>query len=253
MQVTYRIVLTGLVLGMIIASCGRKPLHVTNVETEMIAVDSTLNAIQDTAYLTALAPKKAYIEERCSEVLGVMSEPMSAYTPESPLSNWAADALLYPVRANRPDEADFSVVNMGGLRCNWPAGELTVRHLFELMPFENEVVILTLSGDKVLELANQMAAAGGQGVSGMTFEIADGLAQNVRVQGKPVNPEASYHVVTSDYLSNGADGMDALAEYSAREFVGIKLRDQYIDYAKTQTANGQPIAAKCDGRVKVIK
>jgi hypothetical protein len=45
--------------------------------------------------------------------------------------------------------------------------------------------------------------------------------------------------------------MDALAQFKEREFIGKKIRTQYIDYAKTLTANNQPIAAKCDGRVRV--
>lgn len=249
---TWKTFLPTLAFGLIFAACGHKPLHVTSVSTEMLAVDSTLNAIQDSAYLAELEPKKATIERLSSEVLGYLPETMECYTPESPLSNWAADALLFPVRANRPDEADLAVVNVGGLRCNWPAGDLTVRNVFELMPFENEVVILTLTGEDVLLLADEVAEQGGQGVSGMTLEIVDGKAQNVLVQGKPVDKEKIYHVVSSDYLSGGNDGLTALSHYRTIEMVGITMRDQYIAYAKTLTANGQPIAAKPDGRVKVI-
>ena len=118
---------------------------------------------------------------------------------------------------------------------------------------ENQVVILTLSGDNVLLLANQMAAQGGQGVSGMTFVIdkASGTAWDVRVQGKPVKADKDYYVVTSDYLSGGADGMDALADFKDREYTGNKIRSQYISYVKMLTDIGQPVAAKCDGRVRV--
>ena len=253
MRHSLSILLTVIASLVMMLSCSHKPMHVTSVETEVIMIDSTLNAIQDNDYIASLQPLKDSMDALLDEVIGTVPEAMDAYLPESPLLNWAADALLFPMRMQYPDKADFSVVNIGGLRCNWPAGNLTVRSIFELMPFENQVVILTLSGDNVLLLANQMAAQGGQGVSGMTFVIdkASGTAWDVRVQGKPVKADKDYYVVTSDYLSGGADGMDALADFKDREYTGNKIRSQYISYVKMLTDMGQPVAAKCDGRVRV--
>jgi len=236
-----------------IVSCNQKPLKVASIETEILMIDSSLNDIQDSTYIAHLQPIKDSIDKRLGEVIGFLPEPMDAYQPESPLLNWAADALFFPIHMQRPEKADFAVVNIGGLRCNWPAGNLTVRSMFELMPFENQVVILTLSGECVLLLANQMAVQGGQGVSGMTYVInqAEGTAEDILVQGKPVDPNKDYYVVTSDYLSGGADGMDALTNFKEREYTGNKMRVQFISYAKMLTENNQPIAAKCDGRVRV--
>ena len=237
----------------LVVSCTQKPAQVSSIETEIIVVDSTFDALQDSAYLASLQPLRDSMDKMLNEVIGHVPEAMSAYQPESPLLNWAADALLFPVRMQHPDKADFSVVNVGGLRCSWPAGDLTVRSIFELMPFENQVVILTMSGDNVLLLADQMAAQGGQGVSGMTYVIdqANKKALDVCVQGKPVQADKDYFVVTSDYLSGGADGMDALANFKERDYIGNKIRSQYISYVKTLTENNQPVAAKCDGRVRV--
>lgn len=235
-----------------------QPFRVTSVETSFLMVDSSLNPIQDSAYLAQLAPLQAQLDQLSSEVIGYVPEQMDAYQPESPLLNWASDALFFPIRAQRPD-VDFAIVNVGGLRCSWSAGDLTLRSVFELMPFDNEVVILTLPGTEVLRLADQIAVQGGQGVSGLTLHISHLSsvnshlsAANVLVQGKEVDPNRLYYVVTSDYLSGGADGMDALRNYTTRERTGILIRDLYIDYAKTLTANQQPIQAACDGRIKII-
>jgi len=253
MRFSFRVILPLVFFGAVFASCGRKPMHVVNAETAVIMVDSSLDVIQDSAYLAELQPLKASLDSLSGEVIGYVPEPMEAFRPESPLLNWAADALLFPIRMQRPDEADFAVVNIGGLRCSWPAGELTVRSVFELMPFDNEVVILTLKGEDVLLLADQIAAQNGQGVSGMRLEIKNGKARKVRVQGKAVEPEKIYHVVTSDYLSGGADGLDMLSRFTSREMVGITVRDQYIGYAKMLTAEGQPIKEVADGRIKVVR
>lgn len=252
MQFSCRILFITLASGILVVSCGRKPMHVISAETEMLMVDSALNAVQDSDYLAALAPIRADIETQLNIVIGNAPEAMEPRKPESTLLNWAADALLNPIRAQYPDKADFSVVNVGGLRCSWPAGEITIRNVYELMPFDNEVVILTLKGEDVLSLAEQCAAQGGQGISGMTLEIADGHAQNVRVQSNEVDPEATYHVITSDYLSGGADGLDALTLFTEREMTGIKIRDLYIDYIKQLTLDGKPVQGRVDGRIRVL-
>lgn len=253
MRRCYSTLLTVIAALALMVSCSQKPSRVVSVETEVIRIDSTFDAVQDSAYLAELQPLKDSMDRMLNEVIGYVPEAMSAYQPESPLLNWAADALLFPVRMQHPDKADFSVVNIGGLRCNWPEGDLTIRSIFELMPFENQVVILTMSGADVLLLADQMAVQGGQGTSGMTLVInaKTGKAEDVRIGGKAVEPERDYYVVTSDYLSGGADGMDALTRFKEREYTGIKIRSQYIDYVKTLTANHQPVAAICDGRVRV--
>lgn len=247
-----RIVYVVLAFGLLFASCSRKPMHVVGAETEMLMVDSALNIVQDSDYLAVLAPIKADIEAQLNIIIGHAPEAMEPRKPESTLLNWAADALLHPMRAQQPDKADFSVVNVGGLRCSWPAGDITIRNVYELMPFDNEVVILTLKGEDVLTLAEECAVQGGQGVSGLTLEIADGHAQNVRVQGKEVDAAAIYHVITSDYLSGGADGLDALTHFTEREMTGIKIRELYIDYIKQLTLEGKPVQGLVDGRIKVL-
>ncbi len=253
MRHTLSLILTAVTALAMVVSCTHKPAKVSSIDTEMIVIDSSFNAVQDSDYIASIRPLKDSMDCLLNEVIGYAPEPMSARAPESPLLNWAADALLFPVRVQQPDRADFAVVNVGGLRCSWPAGDITVRSVFELMPFENQVVVLTLSGENVELLANQMAAQGGQGVSGMTFVIngSDMTAHDIRVQGKPVERDRDYFVVTSDYLSGGADGMGALALFKDRVYTGNKIRAQYIDYIKTLTVNNQPVAAVCDGRVRV--
>lgn len=252
MQFSSRILFVILALGLLLISCGRKPMHVVSAETEMLVVDSSLNSLQDSDYLALLAPVKADIEAQLNIVIGHAPEAMEPRKPESLLLNWAADALLFPMRAQAADKADFSVVNVGGLRCSWAAGDITIRNVYELMPFDNEVVILSLKGEDVLTLAEQCAVQGGQGVSGLTLEIANGHAQNVRVQGKEVKAEAIYHVITSDYLSGGADGLDALTHFTEREMTGIKIRELYIDYIRQLTLEGKPVQGVVDGRIRVL-
>jgi len=242
------------VAGMLLAaallgSCTRQPVKVTGVETSMIEVDSTLDAIQDSAYLAYLQPIKENLESQLNIPLGYAPEEMLRDRIDSKLLNWACDALADCARQNYEGTVDLAVVNAGGLRCDWAAGELTYRSVFELMPFDNELVILTLSGADLYELAENCVVQGGQGVS-KEFHVTglNGQVEQVLLNGQPIEHERQYHVATSDYLAGGADGLSALTKYSDKVMTGKKIRDLYIDYI----AEHKTVEAKLDNRMVVI-
>ena len=243
-----RFLLLLLPVSLCLFSCSRRPMHVVSVETTMLAVDSSFNALQDTAYLAYISPVHDSLESMLSVPLGYAPEPMTAHKPESPLLNWASDALLEMARQETGDKPDLAVVNCGGLRCSWAKGDITFRSVFELMPFDNELVILTMTGDKLLLLAQNCVEQGGQGVSaGFRVEGKDGKLTHLTLNGKEVMPEAYYKVATSDYLSGGADGLTALTMFEERTMTGRKIRDLYIEYVKQQ----KTVTAAVDGRMKI--
>lgn len=240
-------------LSLFLVSCGRKPLCVTQSVSEAIAIDSSLDSLQDEEYLRCLQPVHDSLERQLSIPLGYAPVPMQAYRPESPLLNWASDALHKMAEQVTSAPVDFAVVNVHGLRCDWPAGDITFRNVFELMPFDNRLVILDLSGKDVLDLCRCFAAVGGEGVSwSLRMQILNGKAQNILLNGKQVNPDAVYHVATSDYLSAGADHMEPLANYSQKQDTQLCIRDLYIQYIEQLTAQGKPVTASVDNRMQQL-
>jgi 2',3'-cyclic-nucleotide 2'-phosphodiesterase (5'-nucleotidase family) len=121
------------------------------------------------------------------------------------------------------------------------------------MPFENELVILWLKGDKLTGLIQFFAKIGGEGVSGLRMHIANGRAVDVTVGGKPIDPDKLYSIATNDYLAGGNDGMVQLAQYVKRINTGLKIRSVLIDYIKNETKKGNMIQAKLDGRIAYSK
>lgn len=226
----------------------RQPMHVSGAETTLLLIDSSTDATQDSAYLEQLAPSKQMLEEQLSIPLGQAPAPMSARRPESELLNWACDALLDRARKYHDGRVDLAVVNIGGLRCEWPAGDITFRHVFELMPFDNELVIITLSGEEIYELAYNCVSQGGQGVSkGFCVVGEEGQVADVTLNGQPIDQNATYYVATSDYLTGGADGLSALTHFSERVMTGMKIRDLYIEYIDEKKI----VEASIDGRMKI--
>ena len=235
-------------------ACTRQPRQITAMQSRAIAVDSTADAIQDTAYLRSLQSVQEELSGQLNIPIGYAPVPMKAFLPESPLLNWATDALYDMAVQVAGTPVDFAIVNIGGIRCDWQAGDITWRHVFELMPFDNRLVILTMKGEEVLQLCDVIARQGGQGISRTLRMVIDGdEAKQVRLNGKPIEEEAVYYVATSDYLSNGMDNLTPLAHHLEKRDTDLKIRDLYIEYVHQTTGSGKPVTASTDGRIQIRK
>ena len=227
-------------------SCAR-PHKVVRAEGKVMMIDSTLDAIQDSNYLAYLAPIKADLEKQLGAPIGHAPVALNVYQPECPMLNWASDALYEMAKQLCPEQVDMAVVNIGGMRCNWGAGNITFRHVFELMPFDNELVLLTLQGKEILALCNVFAISGGQGVAGLRMVAKNGTVKSAKIAGRDILPEAYYTVATSDYLSQGNDGMTPLNNYESMWKSEKKIRDLYIEYIQQV----HTVEAQVDGRMDV--
>ena len=240
-----------IVLSVLLLACQHAPKRITSIDEQMQAIDASLDYIQDTAYLRALEPLKAQMQQKLDIKLGYAPEALTIKQPECTMLNWASDALYdmsYIVRTE--PTADFAVVNIGGMRAEWPAGDITWRHVYELMPFDNRMVVLTLTGQDVLDLCQIFAQQGGQGVSKtLRMQIKNKQAQNITINGKAVVADALYYVVTSDYLSTGADHFTPLTNAIEKVETGIRIRDLYAEYVERV----QIVKAEIDGRMQIVE
>ena len=240
-----RKVIVFLLCALFLLPACNKQVKVVSVATEALPVDASSDAIQDTVYLKQLAPIKADLEQQLNVQIGYAPERLWVGDPECPMLNWATDALWEAAKKVYPEKVDIAIVNMGGMRCEWPAGPITKEKVFELMPFDNELVVLTLKGEDVISLCESFAKYGGQGVAGMRVTVIDGNLADVQVGGKAVDPKALYTVATSDYLSGGTDHMEALTRYVEYWKSDLKIRDLYMEAVQTQDT----LRAAVDGRM----
>ena len=169
---------------------------------------------------------------------------MYVAAPECPMLNWATEALWACAKEVCPKKVDMAVMNMGGMRCEWHAGPITQGNVFELMPFDNQLVVLTLKGEDILALCQSFVTYGAQGVAGLRMTAVDGQLADVTIGGKPLDVNALYTVATSDYLAGGTDHMDALKNHVDYWNSGLLVRDLYVQSVKADT-----IHAIMDGRM----
>ena len=233
-------------------ACQQKPL-ITNVSETHIVVNQ--NNVDSTIYNT-IAPYKKIQEEKMGTVIAFSENALLKADVESSLGNFFCDAVLYETKKLLGIDSamiDVAVFNKGGLRNALPKGNITMGNIFELMPFDNELVVLKLSGTQVKDMLNKIAEKGGIPVAGMTLMINKTTASNITIKGKPFDETKDYWIVTSDYLANGGDNYTFFKNAKERKVMNILLRDVIINYCKDMTQQGKTLKPILDGRIQLSK
>ena len=235
----------------LLVACQPAKWRIEQATSTKIALNADVQYLADTAYINQLQPFKKLVDAKMNVVIGRAAETMRGHAPESLLSNFSADVYRNSATVYLKSDVDIAIVNLGGLRTIIPAGDIQLRKVFELMPFENELVILWLKGDKLNELCQYFASKGGEGVSGLRFVIDNNKALDITINGRSLETDKLYSIATNDYLAGGNDKMVALASYEKRVNTGIKVRSMLLDYIKAETAIGNEIRSALDGRIVV--
>ena len=175
------------------------------------------------------------------------------------LGNFVADGMRAQGSIKLGKPVDLAVMNGGGLRRNTISeGELRARDIFELLPFENALVTLDLTGEQVLKLLGVVVsgreAQSGARITYITKADKSAALERATLGNKEIDPTATYTVVTIDYLVNvGGDRYAVLREGKNTKALGITLRDAMMDYVKAETAAGRDIKPNLDGRFDLDK
>ena len=149
---------------------------------------------------------------------------------ESAVGDLVADAMRHAT----PDAA-LAVTNSGGLRADLRAGDIRLIDVQAVMPFDNTLVTVDLTGDQLTELA-RVGTNGNHGIiqiSGGTLTLTE-TGPEVRVNGAIAASDTPYRVVTTDFLLGGGDGLGPVLQSGTRvERDGPLLRDAIGDYLRS--------------------
>lgn len=169
--------------------------------------------------------------------------------PESRLGNFVADLCFDQVNRGDQFKADFCVLNNGGLRSSLPEGDIRLRNVYELMPFDNILVILELDGATTLELLDYIAHKGGVPVANLRMRIMGDVPRDVLIGGQPFSDKNYYRVLTSDYLAGGGDSMDFFKQAITVRSTGVPVRDAIIRQMEESRDKDQLLIINMDGRI----
>ncbi|MBX2959118.1 MAG: 5'-nucleotidase C-terminal domain-containing protein [Flavobacteriales bacterium] len=215
-----------------------------------LTVDSSITEHQQAKQL--IEPYKNALDSEMNEVLvfSAMEFPKEKNKPETLLGNLVADLSLEIITKKFPEsKIDFCLLNNGGLRTSLPKGEITRGKIFELMPFDNELVIVTITENQLINLINYIKNVGGQPISAISFDFFPTENNDVK-QLFEENGLSSINILTSDYLAQGGDNMNFFLNPVKYETTGIKLRDAIIAYCISEHKKGNKLNSKLDGRIR---
>jgi len=200
-----------------------------------------------------LASYRTQLATRMDSVIALGGKRLVLGKPESPLGNLLADALLVEARASFGEQVTMAVINQGGIRLDgMPQGPLTQGYFFELLPFENQVVIVALDSAGMHHLLRKIARVGGWPIAGdCRLTIRDTTIVSIEVKGVPLDGKKTYPVAMPDYLANGGDECAFLRPFP-RQSRGELLRDMIIRYAIMQHRKGVALDSGTDGRIRQI-
>lgn len=240
-----------------IFSCGTYQIQ----KSEGISVSVSDQNSTNSELTEVVAPYKKSLDSTMNEVIAVSEMEMSTGSPQGLLGNWVCDLSLEIGNLGYTElttsQADFCVLNNGGLRTFLPEGDITKRKIFEIMPFENELVVVTLSAQKTKELFEYIAKKtiqngtrkDGVPVSGnVRVVVKNQLPAEVIIDSVPLR-NRTYRVMTTDYLAHGGDNMSFFLNPINYESWGVKLRDAILYYAELQTLSGKKLTSTIDKRI----
>jgi 2',3'-cyclic-nucleotide 2'-phosphodiesterase (5'-nucleotidase family) len=197
-----------------------------------------------------IIPYRDSLNEEMNKVIGVSRQLMTKGFPEGLLGNFVTDLMLEYGRENLDNNIDFAIVNNGGLRSALPKDTLLLHHVYELMPFDNKVVILTMKNSQMEQLFDYIIQNKNISVSGMRLHYSEDKLLEVSIDSNQYDSTKKYELIISDYLANGGDDMFFLKDADKKEF-NLLLRDMILNYTMDRFNNGKYIGAKKDGRIQL--
>jgi len=212
---------------------------------------------EDEGLLKLLQPYVDKVEAFLSERIGYAENSFwnkEGRKRETALGDLIADSLLWYMRKFNPD---FAFQNGGAIRAALPEGPIRKKTIFDMLPFDSTAVVLSLKGNDVQSLFDYAAAVQpGDGAfpqvsNGVSFTInrAIGKCDNILIDGKPIDPDKTYKIVTNSYLGSGGDGYKVFLKALDRFDSSTFQRDILVEYIKHLGGNIKP---EVKGRVTVI-
>jgi len=234
------------VLLLLLVACSR--VYVP-AKAEYQVQEISLQLPVDSGMLRLTQVYRDSINKSMNEVIGRLEGTLEKKQPSGSLNNFIADALLVMAREKVNANTDVALVNYGGMRVNQlAAGPVTRGKIFELMPFDNYLIVQELRGDVFQSFLDLVAERGGWAIAGCSFDIRNKKAVNIRIAGKPLDATKTYYVANSDYVANGGDNANMLRTLPQQN-TGYLMRDAIIDYVRALQAQGKTILVNNEKRI----
>ena len=214
-----------------------------SIRTELIPIQ---NVDPDPEIEGILVPYRQRVEAEMLRVFGqALGDLTRSTSTESHVSNLVADAIRWKTGA------DIVLLNAGLQRVPIPKGPITGRKLFEVLPFQNTLITMKLSGAQIKQaLGHTVMTVGGVRVKLDSRKPAGSRLAWVRLaNGKKLQDKQLYTVATNDFLFAGGDGFKEFSSGMNVQDTGTVLRDAVAEYI----SEIGDVSPRLDGRIQVLR
>jgi len=205
------------------------------------------SSVSDTTFGKYLKPFRDSMDMVMSEAVGDIAQRMDVKRPVTTLGNFMCDAFVYMAKEKFDPKAEISFMGLGSIRRPYiEAGPVTRGAIFEVMPFDNLMVLITVKGNLLKKFIEEMEEGGG--IAGFTISIKDKKVMNIMVGGREIDEQAEYTIVSSDYYANNP-AKSWFYGQAKRKDTNYLIRDAIIDYVKIMKKNGTPLGTQLENRI----
>lgn len=199
-----------------------------------------------TAFYEMIKPYSDSINKSMNDVLGENATLLEKKPKKSELGYFMADAFLYMAKERFNSNVDVAFINHGGIRLNeLTPGKVTRGKIFELMPFDNLLVLQKVNGKILKQYLDTLAQGDAVNLSGISMTISGRKSKNIMVGERPLDENTDYILANSDYNINNSEILRSLPMQN----IGYLQRDAIIDYVIMFSQNGKKISVENNNRV----
>lgn len=245
----------------LIAQSGKAGKYIGYIEIELddeaMEADSKIMPITkqydnriDKNLETFIAPYKHKVDSLMNHTIAYSTVSMNEKNRNVGM-NWVADAAMKIVPSFYNGKVDLAVMNKGGIRRNLEAGPVSEGLIAAMFPFDNRLVVMRIKGEELIKAFSVMAQRGGDAVSnGVKIKYTrDGVIKSATLNGKKINKNTYYTIVTLDYLASGNDYMKPFTTGQILATANKRFGLQMMDYVKDLGIKGINITSSGEARM----
>jgi 2',3'-cyclic-nucleotide 2'-phosphodiesterase (5'-nucleotidase family) len=216
-------------------ACARKTSYIVRTDEKNSNISDDIGSTNPEV-LKIIKPYKDKVDGRMKEIIGDLTGELVKANPNSSLSNFMGDAMYEYTKTKYPEaKIDGALMNYGGVRLpSVPKGPISVTTIFELMPFDNTLVIMKFDKASAKKLFDRIAEYGGWPISSSIKIYGDSTqAQTILINDRNLNDLDSITLALPSYVAEGGDNNSFLVRMP-KEDKGIFIREMLEAYVRSK-------------------
>lgn len=185
------------------------------------------------------------------EIIGCTDHEIKSARPESELSNMIVDLMMKETQESVGKPVHMGVLNYGGIRSEFAAGNILLDDVELMLPFVNYLVYIEHTGSQIRKILEDMAPNRFQALGGVKIVVENGQIVSIDIAGEPLDDEKVYGVASITFLLKGGDGLHLADNAIVVDTLEALVSQPLMKHIKSETAQGRKIGYKKDGRITI--